>query len=144
MKQAKLLFRFCLAFAIPGVALAHGPGGGGQSYEADAPRIKLGSEDPFSNLPVSQSRSGIKMSVEGQSISLHITDEYGEPVNTDLAEAKVFITSGGKTSWLRLIPAGGNTLSGEGEFISSPEMRADVTLRLPGKKPVNQEFYPLK
>jgi hypothetical protein len=144
MKNNTLLFILLLLSGMPGILLAHGPGGGGQSYEADAPQLKLGIKDPFSNLQVSSSKPGISMSVDGQNISLLITDEYGESVNTDLAEAKVFITSGGKTSWLRLIPAGGNRLSGEGDFIHSPGMRADVTLRLPGEKPINQDFYPLK
>lgn len=63
MKKANLLFMCSLISSTPGVVTAHGPGGGGQSYQADAPRIKLGSEDPFSSLPVSQPGSDIKMSV---------------------------------------------------------------------------------
>ena len=144
MKTYKVILVISMTLEIPGMAIAHGPGGSGQSYEADAPVIKFGGEDPFSSLPVTQSDSRMIMSVEGQRISLQITSQYGDPVVTDLAEAKAFVTSGGKTSWLRLTPAGGNTLSGEGDFIHTPGMRVDITLRLPGKKPVNQEFYPLQ
>ena len=84
------------------------------------------------------------MSIESQEIRLYITNKFGEPVNTDMAEAKAFISSGGKTSWLMLAPAGGNTISGRGDFIRSAEMRVDIILRLPGEKPINKEFYPLQ
>jgi len=130
--------------AVQGVSLAHGPGGGGRSFEAEAPAVKFGSIDPFSRLHASSSKPGIALSVEGQTISLSISNQYGDPVSTDLAEAKVLILSAGRTSWFRLIPGGGNKLTGSGEFTTSRDMRVDVTLRLPGQKVLNQTFYPLQ
>ncbi len=84
------------------------------------------------------------LSVNGQTIKLFITDGEGNPVSIEIAEAKAFISSAGKTSWCELRPAGMNMLSGEGVFVPDPGMRVDITLRLPGRKPINKEFKPLQ
>ncbi len=82
--------------------------------------------------------------MEGQTIKLFVSDSDGNPVDIDIAEAKAFISSAGKTSWFALQPAGMNMLSGEGDFIHDPGMRVDITLRLPGRKPINQDFRPFQ
>lgn len=119
-------------------AQAHGPEKK-PDYGWRAPVSSSGSAKPAAN-------AAIKMDliVEGQIIKLFITDSEGEPVAIDIAEAKAYISSAGKTSWLSLRPAGMNILSGEGDFVADSEMRVDITLRLPGRRPINKDFRPLQ
>jgi len=86
----------------------------------------------------------MELAVDGQTIKLFVTNSDGNPVNLDIAEAKAFITSAGRNSWCVLQPAGMNMLSGEAEFVRDPAMRVDISLRLPGRKPINQNFKPFK
>ena len=71
MNKDAALF-ICLAIGLSEVSLAHGPGGGGQSFEAKAPKIKYDSVDPFSQLPVSKPGFGITMSIESQPIKRNV------------------------------------------------------------------------
>ena len=127
-----------LVFA--GTATAHGP----------EKKPDLGWRSPVSSFdPATSSKNeddAIKMdlAVDGQTIKLFVSDADGNPVNIDIAEAKAFISSAGKTSWFALRPAGMNVLSGEGDFVPDPGMRVDITLRLPGRRPINQDFRPFK
>jgi len=107
-------------------------------------RGPVSSFDPAA--PSAGEENAIKMdlTVEGQTIKLLVSDAEGNPVNIDIAEAKAFISSAGKTSWCSLRPAGMNMLTGEGDFDHDPDMRVDITLRLPGRRPINQDFRPLK
>ncbi|GMQ89443.1 MAG: hypothetical protein BMS9Abin09_0929 [Gammaproteobacteria bacterium] len=123
-----------------GTATAHGP-----ENEPD-----LGWRGPASSFDSAASSrnedDAIKMdlAVDGQTIKLFVSDADGNPVNIDIAEAKAFISSAGKTSWFSLRPAGMNVLSGEGDFVRDPGMRVDITLRLPGRRPINQDFRPFQ
>jgi len=120
------------------MALAHGP----------AKKPDYGWRAPVSSFNGSgvSAKNDIKMdlAVNGQMIKLFVTDGEGNPVSIDIAEAKAFVSSAGKTSWFSLRPAGMNMLSGEGNFVPAPGMRVDITLRLPGRKPINKEFKPLQ
>jgi len=130
--------------AVNGAVFAHGPGGGMQSDENFGSRAKPRADDPFSNPVVKDTLPQISMSVVEQTIHLNITDSNGKPMDLDLAEANAFVSSGGTTSIVHLMPVGGNVLSGKGNFVASPDMRVDVTLRLPGRRPINKGFYPLR
>ena len=123
---------------LSGSAMAHGP----------EKKPDLGWRSPVSSFDpaTTASNDAIKMdlAVDGQTIKLFVTDADGNPVDIDIAEAKAFISSAGKTSWFSLRPAGMNVLSGEGDFIHDPDMRVDITLRLPGRRPINKDFRPFK
>ena len=84
------------------------------------------------------------MVVTEQTIRLTIKGSDGEPMDLELAEANAFVSSGDDASIVHLSPVGGNVLAGEGNFIARPDMRVDVTLRLPGRRPINKDFYPLR
>ncbi len=86
----------------------------------------------------------MELSIEGQTVILKITDADGKPIDAEFADAKTFITAGGKISKLHLWPAGGNVLSGTGDFSPDPDLRIEVKLNLPDRDPVSKDFYPLK
>lgn len=121
-----------------GAAAAHEPGN----------KPDLGWRGPVSSFdPVAPSRNDaitMDLIVDGQTIKLFVSDTEGNPVDIDIAEAKAFISSAGKTSWCSLRPAGMNMLSGEGNFVGAPGMRVNITLRLPGRRPINKDFRPFK
>jgi hypothetical protein len=126
------------------LALAHGPGGNTSTYEDKSPAIKFNIAPTHYKPAVYEAQPIMEMSVEGQTVILKITDADGKPIDTELADAKTFITTGGKISTLYLWPAGGNSLSGEGHFTPEPGMRVEVELHLSGMEPVKKDFYPLK
>jgi len=130
--------------AAGNIALAHGPGGGTSTYKSESPAIKF-NVAPSHHAPVNyQTPPGMEMSVEGQTIILKITDAEGKPMDTELADAKTFVIAGGEISTLHLWPAGGNTLSGKGDFTPETGMRVEVQLHLPDRETIRKEFYPLK
>ena len=125
------------------IALAHGPGEGTSTYEK-SPAIKFNIAPTHHKPAVYEAQPRMEMYVEGQTVILKITDADGKPIDTELANAKTFITTGGKISTLHLWPAGGNTLSGKGDFTPDPGMRVEVQLHLPDRETVKKDFYPLK
>jgi hypothetical protein len=126
------------------MVLAHGSGGGTSTYEEKNPAIKFNIAPTHHKPAVYEAQPKMEMSVEGQTIILKITDVDGNLIDTEWADAKTFITAGGKISKLYLWPAGGNTLSGKGDFTPAPGMRVEVELHLPDREPVKKDFYPLK
>ena len=126
-----------------GDALAHGPTGT-QTYEINQPAVKFNVGQPPSPAAESRAEPHMELSVDGQTIRISITEPDGKPINTEFADAKTFITSGGKISTLHLWTAGGNILSGKGDFIPDPGMRVEVKLHVPGRETVRKEFYPLQ
>ncbi len=123
---------------LTGTALAHGPEKG-PDLRWRSPVLSF---DP--GAPPKSNAVKLDLAVDGQTIKLFVTDVYGNPVDIDIAEAKVFISSAGKTSWFSMRPASMNMLSGEGDFVRDADMRVDVTLRLPGQKPITKVFWPLR
>jgi len=125
---------------LAGTAMAHGP----ENKPDLGRRAPTSSFDSTATSGAEDNAIKMDLAVEGQTIKLFVSDADGNPVDIDIAEAKAFISSAGKTSWFSLQPAGMNMLSGEGDFIHDPGMRVDITLRLPGRKPINQDFRPFK
>ncbi len=125
---------------LAGAAMAHGP----EKKPDLGWRAPVSSFDPAESSGNKDDTIKMDLKVDGQTIKLFVSDAEGNPVDIDIAEAKAFISSAGKTSWFSLRPLGMNVLSGEGDFIRDPDMRVDITLRLPGRRPINQDFRPLK
>lgn len=126
------------------VTLAHGPGGSASTYESENPAIKFNIPQTHHEQIDYKAQPRMEMSIEGQIVILKITDADGTPIDTELADAKTFITAGERISTLHLWPAGGNTLSGKGGFTPEPGMRVEVQLHLPDRETVKKDFYPLK
>ncbi|GEM_PF-5696499 len=123
-----------------GTAAAHGP-----ENRPDLDwRGPVSSFDPSTATTAHADTVKLDLDIDGQTIKLFVSDGEGNPVDVGIAEAKAFITSAGKTSWCTLQPAGMNMLSGEGAFTREPATRIDISLRLPGRKPINQDFRPFR
>jgi len=127
--------------ATGSIALAHGPEGGASSKK---PGVRFNIPPAHHDAAVNQAQPVMNVSVEGQTVILKITDTDGKPIDTEFADAKTFITSGGKISTFYLWPAGGNVLSGTGDFSPDPDLRIEVKLNLPDREPVSKDFYPFK
>ncbi|HED19148.1 MAG TPA: hypothetical protein ENI74_06565 [Gammaproteobacteria bacterium] len=123
-----------------GTAAAHGP----ENKPDLGWRGPVSSFDPAASPDDKKDTIHMDLAVDGQTIKLFVSDADGNPVNIDIAEAKAFISSAGKTSWCALQPAGMNMLTGKGDFIHDPGMRVDITLRLPGRRPINKNFRPFQ
>lgn len=82
------------------------------------------------------------MKIEQQQIRLIITDKYGMPVDVELGSAKIFISSGKINKSVQLLPEGKNILSAYEMLTPDSDIKMYVTLRLPGRRPINKEFMP--
>jgi len=126
------------------MALAHGSGGGTSTYESRSPGIQFNIAPTHHGAVASQAQPVMELSVDGQTVILAITDAGGKPIATEFADAKVFITVKGEISTLYLWPAGGNALSGTGDFSPDADLHIEVTLNIPDREPVRKDFYPFK
>ncbi|MFQ5644627.1 MAG: hypothetical protein ACE5FQ_13160 [Thiogranum sp.] len=127
-----------LGVTFSATALAHGP----EKTPALDWRAPVSAFDP--SAPAQNETVRLDLKVEGDTLKLFVTDSYGNPVDVDIAEARALVSSAGKTTWFSLRPAGMNMLSGSGEFEHDPAMRVDITLRLPGRRPLNRDFRPFQ
>lgn len=121
-----------------GLVMAHGPEGG-PSLEWRPPvgSFDATDADPDGNVQ-------LDLEVDGRTLKLFVRDHYGEPLTLDIAEARAFVSSDGQTTSFMLRPAGMNMLSGQGDFEPKPGMRVDISLRLPGRRPISRDFHPLR
>ena len=126
------------------IALAHGSEGSASGSEAKTPAYKFNIATPHHAPPAWQKPPDMELSVDGKTIRLILTEPDGTPIDTEFADAKIYITAGGELSTVNLWPAGDNILSGKGDFIAEPGMRVDVKLHLPGRETIRKDFYPLK
>ena len=126
------------------MALAHGSGGGTSTYKPKSPGVQLNIAPNHHPAAINQPRPIMDMSIEGQTVTLKVSDAAGKPISTENADARIFITVEGKISKFHLWPAGGNVLSGTGSFSPDPGLRIEVKLNLPDREPVNKDFYPFK
>ena len=97
-----------------------------QTYEGKNPGIRFNIAPTHHEPTAYEAQPIMEMSVEGQTVILKITDADGKPIDTEFADAKTFITAGGKISTLYLWPAGGNVLSGTGDFSPELDLRVEV------------------
>lgn len=126
-----------------GLVLAHGSGGD-SSGSAARPGMRFNIAPGQQAAVVHHAQPVMDLAVEGQTVILRVSDADGEPVVTEFADAKAFVTAKGKISTFYLWPAGANTLSGSGDFSPDPALRIEIKLNLPDQEPVNKEFYPFK
>jgi len=125
-------------------ALAHGPGGSASGDTSGSPAIKFNIAPNHREPATFQRPPNMKLSVDGETIRLSLTEQDGTPIDTKFADAKTYVTAGGRLSTVNLWPAGDNILSGKGDFIAEPGMRVDVKLHMPGRETIRKDFYPLK
>lgn len=132
---ATSLFFFTLL--LPGALTAHGSAPPPKTVPT-APGL-TGSLTPQATQDIR-----LDMKVAAQKITLFVTDQYKQPVDIGLASATAYVSTNSSTLILKLLPEDENFLTGEGFFNPSRDMKVRVTLRLPGRRPINQEFMPLK
>lgn len=82
--------------------------------------------------------------VEPGGVTVFVTDHADTPIPTEGASALADIASRKGKSQIKLTPAGGNMLKGQGKFGDDPGMRVKLTVTLPGAQAVTARFTPLK
>jgi hypothetical protein len=131
--RALLITLFFTGSWLSTPAVAHGPERT-QSIKQYEPRSD----------PVTQGKIHMKMDVAEQTIRLFITDQFDQPVDVGLASATAFLAINGSNTMLQLVPEADNVLSAQAFFAPDPTLKVHVTLRLPGRQPINQSFTPLR
>lgn len=76
-------------------------------------------------------------------VVVHVTDHASAKVSTAGATGSVTILSGGKKATIALQPDGDNRMKGSGAYASTPDMKAVVSIALPGQAPQQARFTPL-
>lgn len=78
-----------------------------------------------------------------QPVRLFLTDHAGQAQNAQGARASVTLLSGKDKVTVDLRPDGGNRLQGSARYTARPDLKAIVTLTVPGQEPVQARFTPL-
>lgn len=76
-------------------------------------------------------------------VVVYVADHAGTKVSTAGAKGTVTILSGKTKTTVSLAPDGDNRLKGVGTYALTPEMKAVVSITLPGKPPEQARFTPL-
>lgn len=85
----------------------------------------------------------LALTLEGSEVMLTVKNSDGSAVDVGIASATVFVDTGEKHSWFKLDPSDNEEiLKGDCEFIPDENTKFEVTLRLPGERPINASFMP--
>lgn len=76
-------------------------------------------------------------------VIVYLTDHAGTKIPTTGATGTVTILGGKTKLSVTLAPDGENRLRGTGKYASTPDMKAVVSIALPGKTPEQARFTPL-
>jgi hypothetical protein len=107
------------ALLLPAAALAHSdPNGphGGEVQDATPGPIH------------------IETVVEGNTLSVYLTDADGNPLRADTAQGQATVLAHKVKQQVTLLPSGKDVLKGSGDFVPEPTMRVLVVLTLDGQK----------
>lgn len=77
-------------------------------------------------------------------VQVYVTDHGDTKIASQGGRGSVTLLSGGKKTVLKLNPAGGNLLQGKGNFKVAPEMKAVVSVMMPGQPAQQARFEPGK
>lgn len=76
-------------------------------------------------------------------VTVYVTDHAGTKIPTTGASGTVTILAGKAKAAVKLTPDGDNRLKGVGQYASSPDMKAVVSVTLAGKAAEQARFTPL-
>ncbi len=76
-------------------------------------------------------------------ILVYLTDHAGTPVSTQGVKASVTILAGKRKISSALQPDGDNRLKGQASYASTPDLKAVVSVTLPGQETQQARFTPL-
>jgi len=76
-------------------------------------------------------------------VVVYVTDHASAPVATAGATGSVTILSGGRKATIALQPDGANRMKGSGAYVARPDMKAVVSIALPGQAVQQARFTPL-
>ncbi len=77
-------------------------------------------------------------------VEVYVTDHGDKQIASQGGRGSVTLLSGGKKTLVKLSPAGGNLLQGKGSFQIKPDMKAVVSVMMPGQPAQQARFEPGK
>jgi len=86
----------------------------------------------------------IELVLTDKGMDAYLTDHAFVEQKSDGISANVTVLANKKTSQLKLAAAGGNKLTGTGSYERSEDMQVVVVLNVPGQKPLQARFQPLR
>lgn len=93
---------------------------------------------------VKVSSYNLELVVDEATLSLYVSDDHNQPLDTSTAVVDVVVLANKKKTKLVLNHQAGNRLSGQGDFGADNAMKVIVYLQMQGAKKVSGRFYPLK
>lgn len=76
-------------------------------------------------------------------VAVYLTDHAGTAIATAGAAGTVTLLGGGKKATAKLVPDGGNGFRANAVYTSTLDLKAVVTITLPGKPAVTARFEPV-
>jgi single-stranded-DNA-specific exonuclease len=85
----------------------------------------------------------VQFLVEGAQVRVYVTDHAGTAQPTAGAQGSVTLLSGKQKATIPLAPGGDNVLQGTGSYVLAPNLKAVVSITLPGQAALQARFTPL-
>jgi hypothetical protein len=86
----------------------------------------------------------LELVVKPGEVKVYVTDHGDTKISTQGARGSVTLLSAKQKAIVKLAPGGDNLMQGKGQFIMGPDMKAVVTVTLPGQPPQHARFTPGK
>lgn len=75
-------------------------------------------------------------------VKVYVTDHADRKMSSQGGRGTVTLLSGKQKTVVKLVPGGDNVLQGKGAFVMAPDMKAVVSVMLPGQPAQNARFTP--
>jgi hypothetical protein len=80
---------------------------------------------------------------KGDTVTVYVTDHGGKPIATTGATGSATLLSGGKKTTVKLEPVAPNLMRGKGEYAATTNLKAVVSITLPGQPAGQARFAPM-
>ncbi len=130
MKLIKKVVLSSLLLLLTPLAFGHGA--------ESAPASQYGGQ------AVKVSPYNLELVVEGSTLTLYVSDDHNQPLDTRDAVVNVVVLANKKKNKLALSHKGANIMAGQGDFSVDKRMKVIVYLQMQGVKKVTGRFSPLK
>ncbi|MDZ5461483.1 hypothetical protein [Azohydromonas lata] len=126
-----------LALALGGAAFAHDDATLDKMKAANGGQLRAAGAQHYELVVAPPGSKG-----EALPVAVYVTDHAGAKVPVAGASGNVTVLSGGQKATIALQPAGDNLLKGSGAYVPGHDLKAIVSVTLPGQPAGQARFEP--
>ena len=140
MKYSVILITILLYLAHLPVSFSHGSGG--STFSSRSPNTHTPQEEQVEKIKPASERMVFTLKIHENVATLQIDDNSNKPMDTSIASATVVVTGDTQPGMFKMMPAKQGYIKGTIPMAISSTTKFEVTLRMPGERPINISFIP--